>query len=587
MASFNPTIITKAGHALSAKIDTGVAKMSFTRIALSSATYETPQLEDLTEITDIHQSTAVSSVSVINTASVRVRGAFNNSLLKAGYYVNTIGLYAKDPDLGEILYSVTTAIVADWMPPNDGVSVSSILVDLITIISNAANVNLEIDPTATATMADISDLQDQIDALKAQIGYDDDPEVVGVQVDLENKTITRLGAARGLTAGADFNQFNMYGGRRRCVLNDNGSVAAYESDPSYKVDGTAGQVMVEQPKFYYRMMPLNWFKIPGKDGWSLSKFNLYLCDKPKTGFKIHPNFTRGVPAAIKDYIYFAAYEGCIYDVSAGSYLKTDQQIADFTVGSGDRLSSISGAKPCSGVTQELTRANTRILANNRGKGWQQQDILSSSATQMLMLVEFASFDSQTEVGQGVTGKASGTGNESVNTGACDSFGSGTGRASGEDNLSPVIYRGEENFWGNIWTWEDGLNVENNGKGNPYFALGDFQDDIGTAPYKYCGFQIANANGYVDAIGYSEECDFLFLATRTTGASNQPLNDNFYQNVAGAPWTVSQLGGGWAYGLEAGAFSRSVHDAAANRYRGIGGRLVFVPAGGPLVNDEAA
>ena len=51
-------------------------------------------------------------------------------------------------------------------------------------------------------------------------------------------------------------------------------------------------------------------------------------------------------------------------------------VADFTAGTGDKLSSIAGAKPCSGLTQDLTLPNARILAHNRGSGWELQDFLT-------------------------------------------------------------------------------------------------------------------------------------------------------------------------------------------------------------------
>ncbi|WP_202946829.1 hypothetical protein, partial [Rhodanobacter spathiphylli] len=67
----------------------------------------------------------------------------------------------------------------------------------------------------------------------------------------------------------------------------------------------------------------------------------------------------------------------------------------------DKLSSIAYAKPASGLTQNLTRANMRKLANNRGVGWQISDVLSASVTQMLFIIEYASFNTQANIGLGV------------------------------------------------------------------------------------------------------------------------------------------------------------------------------------------
>ena len=132
--------------------------------------------------------------------------------------------------------------------------------------------------------------------------------------------------------------------------------------------------------------------------------------------------------------------------------------------------------------------------------------------------------------------------------------------------------------------EDGLNVQNKSAtdyGYAFFNQPDWRTtypvDNTEADYKNVGFQIAQASGYAIAIGWSEDCDFAFLATETAGASNIPLNDYFYVNKDSISWFVSCLGGRWAAGLYAGAFCRNVNDSSGIRTRNIGGRVLFVPA----------
>jgi hypothetical protein len=43
----------------------------------------------------------------------------------------------------------------------------------------------------------------------------------------------------------------MYGGRMRCNVTDDGTITAFYGDSNYADDGSNGQVMVYQPKFYY------------------------------------------------------------------------------------------------------------------------------------------------------------------------------------------------------------------------------------------------------------------------------------------------------------------------------------------------
>ena len=445
----------------------------------------------------------------------------------------------------------------------------------------------------------VGEIKDGLDDAQKYLAYvdiyDSDliSDVYGVEADFVNNKFTRLAGAVGKTPGADFDSINAFGGRKRCILTDDGVVLAYYGEPGYTETGkltqeitlgeeenavtyqvgTPVQVMVEQPKFYYKVVPLQLEPITDGIGYHLRKARYYVSDTPKVGFKVHPAFVRnGVEV---DKIYLSAYEGSIYDESAGTYLLADEQIADFNA---DKLSSIAYAKPASGLTQNLTRANTRKLAENRGAGWQQKDVLCASASQMLMMIEYAAFNMQSAIGLGVVNKPLGEGNESELTGATTNLGNASGMAVGTNGLVSISYRGEENFWGNVWKWIDGLNIyidPDTRKTDAYWAAEDFSDDTGSAPYKHVGFNLApNADGFVSAFGWSEECDFLFLPTETLGNSALPVGDRFYNTQTG--WRVARLGGFWNNGLDAGAFYWNVYYSAANRYRYIGGGAVYVP-----------
>lgn len=91
------------------------------------------------------------------------------------------------------------------------------------------------------------------------------------------------------------------------------------------------------------------------------------------------------------------------------------------------LSSIAGAKPASGLTQNLTRANVRKLCANRGAGWESHSIFAMAVTEWLLMIEYASLDAQRKVGRGVCDFTDdGKTNMSVNTGATSGLGNGSG-----------------------------------------------------------------------------------------------------------------------------------------------------------------
>lgn len=520
--------------------------------------------------------------------------------------------------------------------------------------------------------------------ISGMISTTDNP-VYGIEVDIPNNKITRLAGAVGKVAGANFDNINAYK-RKRCILANDRTVLSYYGETGFIETGlttveiikngtvypigTQAQVMVEQPKFYYRRIPLVLeeikyvevntltvtapcttsgnltitlngvaFTVPVLNtdntttlvatkirsftynewttsgtgaiviftanttgarttatigvastgitstivkttsgavgiGFHLRKWRDYVSDFPVAGFKIHPNFIRG--GIEYNYIYYPAYEGSVYDASASINLLADEQIADFTAITGDKLSSIANSKPASGLTQDLTRAKTRILSTNRGTGWQQLDVLADYAEVMLMSIEYATFDFQTAIGLGVVNKTDdGLTNIANITGGTSSLGNLSGMAVGTNGLVSVSYRGRENSWGNIWEWADGLNIECGGINQAYWSDSGFVDDIKIAPYKNCGFTLAKSTGYISAIGHSVDCDFMYLPSEAMGASNRPLNDYFYQNANASGFLVALVGGLWAYSLSAGPCCLYAYNSSAFRHRNFGGGLLCI------------
>ena len=540
--------------------------------------------------------------------------------------------------------------------------------------------------SATTVQGALSEVGVKMNELEGYIGYTNS-DIYGVEVDVVNKTFTRLAGAVGKIAGTDFNSINAFGGRKRCNLTDSGVVTAYYGETAYTETGsliqavtvagttyavgTKVQVMVEQPKFYYKVVPLTLDKTDFKEintiavtggatasgnltisldgvnftvavtsgddatavatkirnavytGWVTSgsgtsvtftcnvtgtkvtatvtavstgvtatvkktqpgykgkghhmrKARYYVSDTPRTGFKLHPAFISN--NVKKNFIYLSAYEASLYDVSASAYILDDAQVADFTVTTGDKMCSIVNAKPMSGLTQNLTRANTRKLAQNRGTGWQQAYTATVAASHLLMLIEYASFNMQSKIGNGAVSKVDdGTTNMSEPTGATTLLGNASGIAVNTNGIQFVSYRGEENFWGNIWKWVDGINSYCNNEQSVYVADNGFTDDVGTSPYSDVGFTGAKREGYVSAFGYSEGFDWLFYPSETFGDSNLPVGDHHWLNSQYNGWTVGALGGLWHYGSNAGAFYWTVDSASSTRSRYIGGRLVYVPS----------
>lgn len=429
--------------------------------------------------------------------------------------------------------------------------------------------------------------------IRAYLGITAD-DIVGIQVDYKNKTFKRLAGAANLTKGSDFDKFTMFGGRKRCNVADDGSIVAWYGDADYKEDGSMGQVMVYQPKFYYLVCPVEYDPIDTGIGYHLRKANYYVSEKPRAGFRLHPAFYDASGNEI-DYFLTSAYEGSIYDASASAYLLNDEQVMNTGE---DKFSSIAGARPASGSSQNLTRPNIEAMAQNRGTNWHGDLIKQVSAEQMLMIIEMGMMNLQTAIAQGVVSLPWTTGSDTTSsyaaaTGSTASLGNGTGRAEKTttyeggvakeytvDGKTSVCWRGKENFWGNIWKFVYGINIWGNGKmggGQPYICSDfSFAESKNSGNYEPAGFTVTNANGYISAMGYSTACDWLFIASECLGNSSLPVGDYTYITVNLNGYRIAPLGCSWTYGGVAGGFSWYLNSGVGNRARNVGGRLVYIP-----------
>ncbi|WP_347563395.1 hypothetical protein, partial [Lactonifactor sp. BIOML-A4] len=272
-------------------------------------------------------------------------------------------------------------------------------------------------------------------------------------------------------------------------------------------------------------------------------------------------------------------EGSLYDVSAATYIMDDAQVMDVAA---DKLSSIAGAKPASGKTQQLTRVNAEKLAQNRGSGWHGDTIKAESANQLLMAIELGTMNIQAAIGNGVVSipDTQSTENNSIVTGGTSNLGSTTGMANGDNGKVSVSYRGMENLWGNIWQQVYGVNIWGDGTmkgGIPYICKDyNFAESKNTGNYESAGFTLSNTNGYISAMGYSEEYDWLFLPSETLGNNSLPVGDYLYITPNLNGYRIALLGGSWTYGGYAGAFYWHLGNGVGDRGRTVGGRLVYVP-----------
>ena len=164
---YKQSVVTNKGLALIAK--TTLGSIVFTKIETGNGTYEEGEdLASRNDLKSVKQSFLISSVKKASDTRVRLRSVISNENLTEGYYINEIGLFATDPDEGEILYSITVAEGnGDYL--SEFVSnVYSITLDTYVNVSNASNVTIS-STGAYASSEDLAELRGEVEDTKDSI----------------------------------------------------------------------------------------------------------------------------------------------------------------------------------------------------------------------------------------------------------------------------------------------------------------------------------------------------------------------------------------------------------------------------------
>lgn len=169
MAQFKKAVITQKGLALIQKTQMQSIKLEFSKIVTGSGEYsEDEELGDLENLKEKKQEFPISSITVIDIKTVKLVSVLSNADLKEPYYVGEIGIFANDPDEGEILYSLAVAYPgkADYLPAYDGFAPITIGLDTYQKVSSSENVTIRADTGAYAAAKDLEELKKRLDLLE-------------------------------------------------------------------------------------------------------------------------------------------------------------------------------------------------------------------------------------------------------------------------------------------------------------------------------------------------------------------------------------------------------------------------------------
>ena len=341
-----------------------------------------------------------------------------------------------------------------------------------------------------------------------------------VTVDITTEPVPAVGTGSG---SSPFDNYMPWMGMEEYnIINTSGKVLNKKGESGFTRTNISVPVMVKIPEFYYKIE---------KSG---SIFRYYVADGPVDGLSLHPGSGDN---------YLARYEAG--EASSGTL--------------GFILASYSGTTP----SVSKTRSTFRDYARNMASGFQLRDIAAWCAYDLLYLVEYADFNSQAKIAQGLVN------NPSVNkTGLTDAMVYHTGRANSSDN-SAVQYRWIENPWGNVREWVDGINFQNR---TAYICTDPtkYADDT-TANYTSTGVTLSSTTGWIKGLGLSTDFPWAYLPNEPGGSSTTYIPDYMY---SGGGWRVLNVGGSYSKRLNGGQFYFDASNTSSDKNSDLGARLQF-------------
>lgn len=146
MANWSSGQLTAAGRKLQLKVEAGLTKLELTRIKIGDGTETAEEADALTDLVQAKSVFGISSITLKDGMCV-VSGIVLTSTVPTAYYAREWGLFATDPDEGEILYMVALDDNPDYIPPSSSALKVSVTYAMQIVASNAAEVHCILDPS--------------------------------------------------------------------------------------------------------------------------------------------------------------------------------------------------------------------------------------------------------------------------------------------------------------------------------------------------------------------------------------------------------------------------------------------------------
>lgn len=600
---FEKVYITKQGALLAAKTLQG-KKIEFDHAEVGSGNLSGNAV-DKTALTTKVLECPIQKVEITENTQAKVSFIFKNTDANNGFYFREIGLFAIDPDTkAKVLYAYTNAgTTAEYINNSIAEKIEK-HISINVIVDNAQNVNITLDENQIYVTE-----KEMEEAIKKAITKKGN--LYGIKRKVNDNTSSaweRIEDSVGLVAKAtkngeevqnDFD--NRYPWSEIISYNYNveeKKINAYYGDPTFKFDGSNGEVLTRIPEFYwkreiidgYEYIYISDYAIAGfnkSEEFSVGRYDACIDEDGKlhsySGYSpsTNKNITQHRDAAkllsdefcMIDYRYFMLQ--LLYLVEYANYNSQSQ------LGNGI-VSMRYTASDKAIIAGETT--NTIVIATNDYFKVGQQIAIGTTVDGVSIckdrtITEIAEYSKDTTEGTAITFDG-----EPVNIaigniihacaqkeGGCDSLGMKSGCLA-NDSQHAVIYRGIENIFGNVFNWIDGLNIQ---EYQAYICRNpeEYTSDKFDGSYIKLGYMNCQERDmYIKKLGFDEKNPDIALPIEIGGGagSSSGMCDFYYSSEGNR---VARVGGSFSYGAVAGLWCWSCYISSASSYLDCGARLL--------------
>ena len=154
MSNWSSYQFTRKGEQLRAKVEAGKCKLTLTKIKIGNGSVTLGDIKDMSDLKSPQLVLGISScaVSAEDDRVCEVVGIASSSNVENSFSVTEMGLYANDPDVGEILYLVEIDTSPDDMPNKNAQSPVTLTYQIELVTSNTVNVTAMVSPAGLVTV---------------------------------------------------------------------------------------------------------------------------------------------------------------------------------------------------------------------------------------------------------------------------------------------------------------------------------------------------------------------------------------------------------------------------------------------------